>query len=76
MWAIKKDFETLQKVTIEGKINDYPVDATTLEDAIAAIETKENLRATNVSVTDLYAIKEALQYVVPIEKNNPPSQED
>ena len=76
MWAIKKDFETLQMVTIEGKINDYPVDATTLEDAIAAIETKENLRATNVSVTDLYAIKEALQYVVPIEKNNPPSQED
>jgi len=62
IWAIKTSQEEIQKCIIVGSIKNYPVDSTTLEDAINAIETKEGLRETKISLTDLYAIKEAMNH--------------
>ena len=58
VWGLKKDMEVIQKCVLEGKITDYPVDATTVEDAINFVETGDGLRETKISQTDLYAIKE------------------
>lgn len=62
LWAMKKDMDTVLQVSKKGKMEDYPVDAKTLEDTVNAIETGEGLRSTNVSSTDLWAILEVLKH--------------
>jgi hypothetical protein len=63
VWAIKKDTISLADAAEKRVMINYPVDATTVEDAINFVETGEGLRDTNVSMTDLYAMKEALQHL-------------
>ena len=63
VWAIKKDTIALADAAAKRVMPNYPVDATTVEDAINFVETSEGLRDTNVSMTDLYAMKEALQHL-------------
>ena len=63
VWAIKKDTETLAKAADSRIMSNYPVDATTVEDAINFVETGEGLRETRVSTTDLYAMMEAMQHL-------------
>ena len=62
VWASnQKTLEDIHKAVIVGKIENYPVDATTVEDAINFVETGECLRESKISQTDLYAIKEAIK---------------
>jgi hypothetical protein len=70
VWAIKLDTETLAKAAQDRKMPNYPVDATTVEDAINFVETGEGLRETNVSTTDLYAMMEAMQHLQIKEETN------
>lgn len=63
VWAIKKDMETLANSANSRIMCNYPVDATTVEDAINFVETGEGLRDTNVSATDLYAMLEAMKHL-------------
>lgn len=62
-WAIKKSQTEISEAVLKKRIEDYPVDARDLRDAITCIETGEGLRPTGTSITDLYAIKEALQHI-------------
>lgn len=62
-WAIKKSQTEISEAVLKKRIDDYPVDARDLRDAITCIETGEGLRPTGTSITDLYAIKEALQHI-------------
>lgn len=62
-WAIKKSQVEISEAVLKKRIDDYPVDARDLRDAITCIETGEGLRPTGTSITDLYAIKEALQHI-------------
>lgn len=48
-------------------IDDYPTSAATLEEAVNNMDFKHELRQTGLSMTDMYAIKEALNL---IEKND------
>jgi hypothetical protein len=63
VWAIKKDTVSLADAAEKRIMPNYPVDATTVEDAINFVETGEGLRKTNVSTTDLYAMMEAMQHL-------------
>jgi hypothetical protein len=63
VWAIKKDTVSLADAAEKRVMPNYPVDATTVEDAINFVETGEGLRETNVSTTDLYAMMEAMQHL-------------
>ena len=75
VWAIKKDTISLADAAEKRVMPNYPVDATTVEDAINYVETGEGLRDTNVSMTDLYAMKEALQHLkVKEEKKEKPKR--
>lgn len=62
-WAIKKSQTEISEAVLKKRIEDYPVDAKDLRDAITCIETGEGLRPTGTSITDLYAIKEALNHI-------------
>ena len=62
-WAIKKSQVEISEAVLKRRIDDYPVDARDLRDAITCIETGEGLRSTGTSMTDLYAMKEALQHI-------------
>lgn len=62
-WAIKKSQTEISEAVLKKRIDDYPVDARDLRDAITCIETGEGLRPTGTSITDLYAIKEALKHI-------------
>lgn len=62
-WAIKKTQLEISEAVLKKRIEDYPVDARDLRDAITCIETGEGLRPTGTSMTDLFAIKEALQHI-------------
>lgn len=50
-------------------MKDYPVDHRTVEDSITDMEIGTGLRETNISNTDLYAIKEALNYIDNVTRN-------
>ena len=63
VWAIKKDTISLANAAEKRVMTNYPVDATTVEDAINFVETGEGLRDTNVSTTDLYAMMEAMKHL-------------
>lgn len=62
VWASKKSMEELLQINKKGVMENYPVDATTVEDAINFVETGDGLRTTNVSMTDVYAIMEVMKH--------------
>jgi hypothetical protein len=62
VWAMRKSMEELLQVNKKGKLENYPVDANTVEDAINFVETGDGLRTTNVSMTDVYAIMEVMNH--------------
>ena len=62
VWASKKSMEELLQINKKGVLENYPVDATTVEDAINFVETGDGLRTTNVSMTDVYAIMEVMNH--------------
>jgi len=72
VWASKKPMEELLEINKKGQMENYPVDANTVEDAINYVETGDGLRTTNISMTDVYAIMEVMkhkQVEQPINKN-------
>lgn len=62
VWASKKSMEELLQINKKGVLENYPVDATTVEDAINFVETGDGLRTTNISMTDVYAIMEVMNH--------------
>ena len=62
VWASRKPMEELVEINKKGVLENYPVDANTVEDAINYVETGDGLRTTNVSMTDVYAIMEVLKH--------------
>jgi hypothetical protein len=62
VWANRKPMEELLEINKKGVLENYPVDANTVEDAINFVETGDGLRTTNVSMTDVYAIMEVLKH--------------
>lgn len=54
--------DELLQINRKGVMQNYPVDATTVEDAINFVETGDGLRRTNISMTDLYAIMEVMKH--------------
>jgi hypothetical protein len=61
-WAMHNDQITISESVLKKSMDNYPVDCRDLRDAITCIEAGEGLRSTSVSMTDLFAIKEALQH--------------
>lgn len=62
VWASKKTMDELLQINKSGVLENYPVDANTVEDAINFVETGDGLRTTNISMTDIYAIMEVLKH--------------
>jgi len=62
VWAMRQDLLSLTQVNRNGTMKNYPVDANTVEDAINFVETGDCLRDTSVSMTDVYAIMEAVKH--------------
>lgn len=62
VWASRKSMDELLQINRKGVMQNYPVDATTVEDAINFVETGDGLRRTNISMTDLYAIMEVMKH--------------
>ncbi len=62
VWASKKSMEELLELNKKGEMQNYPVDANTVEDAINYVETGDGLRTTNISMTDVYAIMEVMKH--------------
>lgn len=69
VWASKKNMDELLQINRKGELENYPVDAKTVEDAINYVETGDGLRTTKVSMTDVYAIMEVLKHKQ-LEQNN------
>jgi len=67
LWALRHTKEQLMQVVAGKHMDNYPVSAISLEQAITDMEADSELRQTGLSITDLYAIKEALNL---IEKND------
>ena len=62
VWAISKPMDDLLQINKKGVLNNYPVDAKTVEDAINYVETGDGLRTTKVSMTDVYALMEVMKH--------------
>lgn len=62
IWALRQDINVLMEINTKGKMQNYPVDAKNLEDAVTMINAGDSLRETNVSATDIYAVVEAMQH--------------
>jgi hypothetical protein len=69
VWASRKSMDELLQINKKGELENYPVDANTVEDAINFVETGDGLRTTKVSMTDVYAIMEVLKHKQ-LEQNN------
>ena len=67
LWALRHSKEQLMQVVAGKHMDNYPVSALSLDQAITDMEAESELRQTGLSITDLYAIKEALNL---IEKND------
>jgi hypothetical protein len=70
VWASKKSMEELLEINKKGQMENYPVDANTVEDAINYVETGDGLRTTNISMTDVYAIMEVMKHKQVEQPNN------
>lgn len=68
-YAIRRTRAELMGIISLNRMSDYPVDHRTVEDAITDMEIGTGLRETNISNTDLYAIKEALNYIDNVTRN-------
>ena len=62
VWAMSKPMDELLQINKKGVLNNYPVDAKTVEDAINYVETGDGLRTTKVSMTDVYALMEVMKH--------------
>lgn len=62
VWASRKSMDELLQINKKGQLENYPVDANTVEDAINFVETGDGLRTTNISMTDIYAIMEVMNH--------------
>lgn len=62
VWAMRKSMDELLQINKKGQLENYPVDANTVEDAINFVETGDGLRTTNISMTDIYAIMEVMNH--------------
>jgi hypothetical protein len=67
LWALRHSKEELMSIVSGKYMDNYPVSALSLDQAITDMEADSELRQTGLSITDLYAIKEALNL---IEKQN------
>lgn len=67
LWALRHSKEQLMSIVSGKHMDNYPVSALSLDQAITDMEADSELRSTGLSITDLYAIKEALNL---IEKQN------
>ena len=67
LWAIRQTKDDLVKVAMGRHMDNYPASAASLEQAATDMGAQTGLRQTGLSITDMYAIKEAINL---IEKND------
>jgi len=63
LWALRHSKEQLMQVVAGKYMDNYPVSALSLDQAITDMEAESELRQTGLSITDMYAIKEALDLI-------------
>jgi hypothetical protein len=63
LWAKRQAKDELVKVVMGRHMDNYPASAASLEQAITDMEAESQLRQTGLSITDMYAIKEALNLI-------------
>lgn len=67
LWALRYTKDELIKTVMGRHMDKYPASAISLEQAVTDMEADSELRQTGLSITDMYAIKEAIDL---IEKQN------
>lgn len=67
LWALRHTKDELIKTVMGRHMDKYPASAVSLEQAVTDMEADSELRQTGLSITDMYAIKEAIDL---IEKQN------
>lgn len=63
LWAIRQTKDELVKVIMGRHMDNYPASAASLEQAVTDMDAESQLRQTGLSITDMYAIKEALNLI-------------
>jgi hypothetical protein len=63
LWALRQSKEELIEVVMGRHMDKYPASAISLEQAITDMEADSELRQTGLSITDMYAIKEAIDLI-------------
>jgi hypothetical protein len=63
LWALRQSKDELIKVVMGRHMDNYPASATSLEQAVTDMEAESELRQTGLSITDMYAIKEAIDLI-------------
>jgi hypothetical protein len=62
-WALRHSKDELVQTVMGRHMDNYPASAISLEQAITDMEAESELRQTGLSITDMYAIKEALKVI-------------
>lgn len=73
LWALRQSKDELIKVVMGRHMDNYPASAASLEQAVTNMDAESELRQTGLSITDMYAIKEAIDL---IEKEQQQQQND
>ena len=63
LWAIRHTKEQLIQVVMGRHMDNYPASAISLEQAVTDMDAESQLRMTGLSMTDMYAIKEAINLI-------------
>jgi len=63
LWALRHTKDELIQTVMGRHMDKYPASAISLEQAITDMEADSELRQTGLSITDMYAIKEALDLI-------------
>ena len=63
LWALRHTKDELVKTVMGRHMDKYPASAISLEQAITDMEAESELRQTGLSITDMYAIKEAIDLI-------------
>lgn len=63
LWALRHTKDELVKVVMGRHMDNYPASAASLEQAVTDMDAESELRQTGLSITDMYAIKEALNLI-------------
>jgi hypothetical protein len=63
LWALRHTKEELMTIVSGKYMDNYPVSALSLDQAITDMVAESELRQTGLSITDLYAIKEAVNLI-------------